>query len=296
VYNLSSTPVTLRIPPIPAAASSYGGLSKRSAAKSNAAQSGGWAVAVQSNLGNGARLSTVYCAFAQSRNAASTSYFPAPPSFGEQYVGVYSDAERKVHGHALAHGTAGGGCSFTLAFVNNGSGSSAISYHLSNLASLPGGELARVFDEKTGANENATDGVLKVTVPAGSTVYKVLAVGNTAFLAKMALSLRSATLKFLGVSPNPFGSIVHIRYSIPEQGIGTVRFDIYDLRGRTVWEKAVDAHGQQGVQEVTWDGRTVGGRTVASGAYIVRMIALDGRNKSAGAFEKKITYMPLSGR
>jgi hypothetical protein len=224
------------------------------------------------------------------------SFFPAPPSFAEQYVGVYSDVERKVHGHALAHGTTGGGRSFVLAFVNNGSGASAISYHLSNLTSLPGGMAARVFNEKTGANENATDGVLTVSVPAGSTEYRVLAVGNTAFLAKMASSLRSATLKFLGVSPNPFGSSLHIRYSVPEEGIGTVRFAIYDLRGRTVWEKALDARGAQGVHEIVWDGRSAGGRTVASGAYVVRMTALDGRNKMAGEFERKITYMPLSGR
>jgi hypothetical protein len=296
VYNPTAAPISLRIPPIPAAASAYGALSKRGVAKGNSSTGAGWAIAVESNLNTGARLGTVYCAFAQSKNSPSTSYFPVPPSFAQQYAGVYSDAERKVRGHALVRGVAAGGYSFTLAFVNNGSDASAISYRLSNLISLPAGVAARVFDEKTGANENASGGVLRVSVPAGSTEYKVLAVGNTAFLAKMALSLQGATLKFLGVSPNPFGSTVHIRYSVPEQGIGVIRFAIFDLRGRTVWEKAIDARGAQGVHELVWDGRTAGGRSVASGAYVVQMYALDERNKSVGAFEKKITFMPLSGR
>jgi hypothetical protein len=275
--------------------STHAALSKRSVAKNGVAKSNSWSVVVSSKLADGSGLSPVYCVFSETKTGG-VSYLPVSPSFANQYVGVYDDSGKKVYGNAVSHSQNNGGCTFILAFVNDGSEEAAISYQLTNVASLPTGVLARVYNEKTGASDSVTDGSVKVVVAAGGTEYRMLAVGGTAFLAKMGASLKTGSLKFLGVSPNPFGSVVHIRYSVPEAGVNNITFAIYDLRGRTVWEKVVDARGGQGIRELVWNGKTEGGRPVASGSYIVRMVALDGNSKSAGTFEKRMTYLPMSGR
>jgi hypothetical protein len=250
---------------------------------------------VSPKLADGSALSPVYCVLAETKTGG-TSYLPVSPSFANQYVGVYDDSERKVYGDAVSHAQNNGGCSFALAFVNEGSEAAEISYQLTNLGSLPAGVFARAYNEKNGVADSATGGYAKVQVAPGGTEYRVLAVGGTAFLAKMVSSFRTGSLKFLGISPNPFGSVVHIRYNVPETGVNNIKFAIYDLRGRIVWEKTVDARGGQGIRELVWNGTTQVGRYVASGSYIVRMVALDGNNKSAGTFEKRMTYLPTSGR
>jgi hypothetical protein len=292
VYNPSPGVVSMRVPPIPKTMSGYA-LAKKAVAKRSTAN--GWAISVNANLTDGSRLSPVFCGYSPAKTTATT-FFPLPPSFADEYVGVLDDATNGMYGHALSHAVAGGGCAFVLAFVNGGSAAAAFSYRLGNCASLPQGVLARSYNRKTGASDDFTGGSATVTVAAGGTEYRVLAIGGTAFLAKMAVTLKSGILALGGVYPNPFASLVHIRYNVPNAGVSYVRFSIYDLRGRVVWQRTVDQRGARGAQEIAWDGRSVSGRAVASGAYIVRMIALDGRNKNAGEFERKITYMPLSGR
>ncbi len=282
VYNPLSVPVTLRIPPTPSTMSAY--LPKRTAGS-------GWAVSVTSSLSDGSPLCPVFCGYSEAKGAA-TSYFPVPPTFEKAYVGVLDAAKNKVHGHALAHGSAGGGCMFTLAFVNEGDQAAAISYSLGNQGPLPKGLVARAFNEKTGAVENFSSGAATVTVPAGGTELRVLAVGTPAFLAKTALVLRSATLAFVGISPNPASSLVRIRYTVPGAGVSSVKFAIYDLRGRMVWQQTVDERGRMGAREIDWDGRSFDRRRVAAGMYVVRMTALDESNRVGGIFEKRMTYLP----
>ena len=116
--------------------------------------------------------------------------------------------------------------------------------------------------------------------------------GTPAFLAKAALVLRSATLAFVGISPNPASSLVRIRYSVPGAGVSSVKFAIYDLRGRMVWQQTVDERGRMGAREIDWDGRSFDRRRVAAGMYVVRMTALDESNRPGGSFEKRMTYLP----
>jgi|WetSurMetagenome_2_1015567.scaffolds.fasta_scaffold00017_17 PKD repeat protein len=281
--NPLTVPVILKIPPITSAMSAYG-VAKRTVGN-------GWALSVVSTLADGSGLSPVYCGYSQARETA-TSYFPVPPSFGKEYVGVYDGLKNKVYGHALVHVMDDGGCTYMLAFVNSGTQETAISFRITNLSSLPKGLVARTYNATTGASDDFTSGTATVTVPAGGKEFRVLAVGTPAFLAKAALVLKTAKLAFAGIYPNPASSLVRIRYSVPGVGVNSVKFCIYDLRGRMVWQKVIDEHGNMGAREVAWDGRSLDRRPVSAGAYIIRMTAFDGNDKMNGVFEKKLTYLP----
>jgi hypothetical protein len=69
-------------------------------------------------------------------------------------------------------------------------------------------------------------------------------------------------------APNPFETLTHVRYTLPERG--HVRLAVYDVAGREV---AVlrDGEEEAGPQVVRWDGRGVRGTKLAAGVYFVRL-------------------------
>lgn len=68
--------------------------------------------------------------------------------------------------------------------------------------------------------------------------------------------------------PNPFNPVTRIRFELDRPG--RVRVEVYDLAGRLV-RTLIDAHRDQGLHDVTWDGRAADGSRVGSGMYFARM-------------------------
>ena len=70
--------------------------------------------------------------------------------------------------------------------------------------------------------------------------------------------------------PNPFNPSTTFRYYLKEKG--SVKLAIYDLLGQKI-KVLVDEHQDQGMKDITWDGRDLRGNPVASGIYIYRLEA-----------------------
>jgi hypothetical protein len=281
----TGAPTTLSIPPILDVMSKYNtGLTKR-------ASTNGWAVSVNASLSGGAKLCPVYCGYNPGQRGAPT-YYPVPPSFLQTCAGVFDNTENKLYGHAFVHALAGGGCSYQLAFVNESEEPQQLKYHLGNTSSLPKGLVAMVYNEATGSYEDFSAGDAGVTLGAGERQYRWLLVGSEAYLSKTAAVIKNGKLLFAGTYPNPAGALVHIRYSVPTTGVSAVKFAIYDMRGRLVWRKITAERAGQGMREIIWDGTSLYKSHVSAGIYIIRMEALDAKQKTAGIFEKKMTYMP----
>ena len=287
VYNPLTVPVTLKVAPIPKVLSGY--VAKKRMAKTSGAT--GWALSVVPHLSDGSPLTSVLCGYTQAKSAV-VSYFPVPPSFSQEHVCVYDNTGKKLYGDALSHTTAGGGCTYLLAFVNDGQEQSRISYHVETLTALPQGFLAKALNEETGMYDDFSAKDAAVTVAAGGRAYRLLVVGSQTYLAKMAIIMKTGTLQLVGTSPNPFGRMVRIRYNIAGGGVSSARFCIYDMRGRIVWQITTNEEGFQGIREITWDGRSLDKRRVAAGMYVVRMEALNENKKTSGIFEKRMTYLP----
>lgn len=76
--------------------------------------------------------------------------------------------------------------------------------------------------------------------------------------------------------PNPFADAATITYTIPESrttGL-PVSLVLYDVAGRRV-RTLVEAQQYPGTFRVVWDGTGAGGRRVASGLYLCRLVAGD---------------------
>ena len=82
--------------------------------------------------------------------------------------------------------------------------------------------------------------------------------------------------------PNPFNPTVVIDFAIPTPN--KVRFKIYDLLGRTIFEHSED-YSSAGYYKFYWKGMSNKGLSVASGTYLV--VITDGEKK----FKQKITLL-----
>jgi len=121
------------------------------------------------------------------------------------------------------------------------------------------------------------------TPPAGSLCYQVTAVdavsqegppSNLACVAPVVAKAKftSSGAARLSVGPNPFNPTTTVAFTLPRAA--AIRLAVYDVRGARI---AVLAEGMQaaGAHTAIWNGRDHQGRTVASGAYFLR---LDGEN------------------
>jgi len=98
------------------------------------------------------------------------------------------------------------------------------------------------------------------------------------FDAQLAEVPAPAALAGLRAVPNPFNPRTEIRFELPAPCRVEVR--VHDLRGRLVWTDG-GTDRPAGSAAVAWDGRDRGGRGVAAGAYIYRVL-VDGRPAGAG--------------
>lgn len=89
-------------------------------------------------------------------------------------------------------------------------------------------------------------------------------------MAARVLSPRPETHALYSPAPNPFNGSVTVRYGLPEAG--PVTLTVYNAIGQPV-RTLVGGSRDAGLYAVIWDGRDDGGRPVASGVYLVRMVA-----------------------
>ena len=183
-----------------------------------------------------------------------------------------------------------GGVTYLLAFNAQSGTTGEITYHVENIEALPKGLKAVIM---VPGSELLVDPSAQqsVSVSAGSgSSFRKLVIGNASYIAKAQKANAFFRLALVGVSPNPFGRMLRIRYSLPYDGIGRVEFSMIDLRGRQLW--ASQGAIGPGLQEFLWNGASAGKRPVSSGMYLLRMKALDTKGKTAGVFTARITYLP----
>jgi autotransporter-associated beta strand protein len=289
-YNPYADTVFLRIPPLPQALSRVG-LKKAASRLVKKAASGAWAIRVAARLSDSTEVSPVYCGFSKAASA-KTSYYPAGPSFADAGINVYDPDAKITAGHAVMHESKNGGYAFLLSFTNATGRPERIAYRLENLGRLPSDVTAAVYNENTQRFEDLSHGDATVPLAGNSRDFRWLLVGNKDYLAKASLIARPAMLALVGTYPNPFRSSVRIRYDLPYDGVDKVRFFIFDLRGRVVWNRDVACSRNYGPADLTWSARSNDGRPISAGIYIVKMVALNGKQKVVAAFERKMTFMP----
>jgi hypothetical protein len=263
---------------------------KPGVAKKKGQTSEGWSVRVVGQTAEGGLLSTVYCGQSEGKTALA-KFYPAMPSIEGEAIRVCDDKLRQW-GHEMAQGACAkdGGVTYILAFNGRSNTTEEITYHVENIEALPRGFKAVIM---VPGSDVLADPAAQLSVSVGDasgSSFRKLVIGNESYIAKVKAANAFYRLALVGVSPNPFGRMLRIRYSLPYDGIGRVEFSMIDLRGRLVW--AGQGSSGPGLRELVWNGASAGKRPVASGMYVLWMKALDTKGKTAGTFEKRVTYLP----
>jgi hypothetical protein len=275
VWNDLDREVELKIPPTPPA------FSRLPAQRAKAA--GGWSLAVRPSTEAG-ELSPVFCAYVP--GGGTTVAYPRPPSWQNVSVGIYDPQRSCVFGNVIARTIENGGYSYELVFENGSSAPVTVSYSIERLA---GTNVAiAVIDPETGAVECGTSG-LTVSLNAQSRAYRWLAVGSQVYVQNFGQTVGTGGFSLLRVAPNPFKGAVRIEYRLPYGGIESVRCELIDQRGRTVWSVA-QQRAHPGKNIIAWN--PSGRHRLAAGTYILRLSGLDGFGIKKAEKLAKIMYLP----
>ena len=283
IYNPYPDTVNLIIPPTPVALSKITALAKST-------HNNGWSIRLVSRTSDSCDLTTVYCGYADAATQG-TSYFPSAPSFGGLSIGVTDAQTKKIYGHAVAHSVSNGGCTYVIAYKNPSSSSVTIQSRLYP-SFIPESMNASLYNSETGASESAQNGTATITVGPNQTVYRLLSVGTSAYLAKASRSISPLSeLALLGVYPNPCRGAVRIRYSLPFNSVKNISFALYNLSGKVVWQHEINEPSHFGNCDFAWNGKGANGKPVGTGVYLLRMTVISGEKNKRSVFERKISIM-----
>jgi hypothetical protein len=291
IYNPSSVAVALLIPPVSEAMSTYSAPSPQA---KKAARTGVnvWAIKLMPKTDCGAGLGPVFCGCNEALRGSG--WYPLPPTWSGLSVGVLDEKNNVLYGHRMLRSLQNNGASYLLAFRNDTASGRSISVTLERGEGFPASLTTAVYDPSTGATDelSAPNAAFSMSADAGATSCRWLFVGDATYVASAAKMLSVRKLAFDKICPNPARGLVRLRYSVPF-ALGKVRFTIFDISGRTLWSRTIEERTPLGGQrECQWDGTSARGRRVAAGVFIVRMEAFDEKGKSAGAFTKRLTFLP----
>jgi hypothetical protein len=266
IYNSATRAVSLLVPPAPVSMSTY----QKAVAPVTKRGIEGWSLRLASRVAGGAALNAVYCGYVKGTGAAS--YYPLPPSFGSVSVGVADRAAGRLYGQGVAHTASS---SWEIAYVNRSARPVTVASRVERLANMPDVPV-RIYDAGTGQWTSA-EGDITVTIGAGATVYRSVAIGENAFAGAMVLP---GHFGLAGVLSDRTQGIVRIRYEAPGSGAAQVRFTIHDLSGRLVWRRTVPGtRVSGGMNTVSW----MAGGTPA--IYVLTMEAVGSDGKPAGRYQ-----------
>ena len=99
-------------------------------------------------------------------------------------------------------------------------------------------------------------------------IVKCDSLGNTQPALALASSPIPRSTFQLECYPNPFNTIVNLKYTIYEPSL--VRLSIYDLKGRKIWIQLIN-HQYPGTYTLAWDALNEKGLEISTGIYILSL-------------------------
>lgn len=228
----------------------------------------------------------VRCGYAESEEDAE--YGILPPSMCMIRVGVYDSSRDKLCGWALEHTMdTKGGVSFTISLNNYSQEDAVVAYYLANLEKLPERFDAKILDKgNNGYVECSAENNATLTIAADNSEMRILAVGTDEYLHHVLAGL--LPMKLLKAYPNPFHTGIMIQYRLPF-GIREIRFTLYNLQGKTLWEGVDRTYVTPGEHLFRFTGKTTGGALLPAGVYILRMTAKNASGKAVYGGLKRLT-------
>jgi hypothetical protein len=289
IYNPFDSVVIVQVPPVPVA------LSKQATSKAKMQAGDDWNVALswkftESNV----KPMRAYCGYAP--GLAKPALYPMPPRFGNVGVGILQPGSQALYGHVMLdrerplQETSLRGFAYEVHFFNEGIKDVRLWYRIEDMVNVPAGmEVALV---EAGKIDNASvDEWHAMKLEGKSVEYRWVVVGSRAYINDFAARFKPFALALNGAYPNPSRGTVHIRYTTPYTGLQSLRFEIVDLSGRSVWQREIAGPFAAGAGHVAWNGRNSRGEAVPSGVYIVHMYAHEKGSKHPTILKSRLTHI-----
>mgnify|MGYP002640175625 CR=1 FL=1 len=189
------------------------------------------------------------------------------PPIGYLSHGVAADSTMTV-------GLASLDLDFNVDDAEEGSGSDIVQYRLGDLSSAPGYRVTAIMNYQTIAPRFAQD-LFEYDNPEVTefqSYYDQMDLSpiilDSAQLVLNASNLNPQTPEqvfLVDHFPNPFNPITHFRFSVPDQGLATIK--IFNLQGQLVNVMSSSA-GSKSLLEMSWDARDLQGENLDAGVYI----------------------------
>lgn len=274
LYNNSSGHIQLRIPPTPAASGDK--LAKINLSKQSTTL---WSVKFIAETDEGTRLPPVYFGYAP---GVKKSSYPLCPSFSKLHLSILDRKSSLSYGHHIDE-DASRGLTSELMITNNSDTPQIIRYHLEKSGAFPKNFQTHCFD----AAQNIFDTTGTIYIAPKSVALRWLTVGTSEFQRDFIIKMPTQ-YSLDALYPNPFRSVVNIRYTVPFGAQNRIRIAIFDIMGKQVWEKRVDRLLSEGDHTVSWNGRDAHGCPAASGLYIVRLSVINPKGEPVRQIDQRI--------
>jgi hypothetical protein len=283
VYNPHPGDMTLRIPYIPVAMSKYGSGSNKQTVPE------GYNFVINAVADSTIPLGEVYCSYIESGNTAVVG-LPALRRFSPVTITVASTDTTAEYGHLVYHGHVGEGFAYRLTVRNNSDSPHRVDYRIKALNERVPGLRSGILSSDNPDSLRPLGKLYTERIDANSEREFWLVAGTDEYIRGMAEKIRVLPLGLFPLYPNPVHRTVTIRYSVPPDGVERISFSVFDVLGRSVWNRSVAA-GRSGVHTISWNLGSGSGERVAAGLYVLRMNGFDSTGKRAGTFETRFTLL-----
>jgi hypothetical protein len=277
VYNNSNAATDLVIPGIPVPLSGVVGKQKAR---------NGWNLVIRPYCDEGT-ISPVCCGYLE--GGKGSVVYPLAPSWNSVRMGIFDKERGTIHGNMLMHELTNGGHTFELVFENESGKKKRVGYGVERSFAPDDTLHFAILDPETGALASSEDSLSVDVEPYGRT-YRWLAVGSADYIGGVKNASFRGNFKILRTYPNPFKQRLRIHYQLPYGGIEWVRCDVFDPRGRLLWELQAGPRLHPGINEIIWNPRKE--KALAAGTVIIRLSGYDGRNRKLGELLTRATYLP----
>lgn len=287
IYNKASHPITLVIPPIPVVTANP------FENRTNKENRGNWNISFKwciKNDKNDPYYRVLPCYF-KNEYGKKSIFGPMPPTMNPILVGFSDTSDNSLHGWACQYNDKAGGVVYKIDFKNHSTSIVNLECYLDKLNNLADNYTARILNRKTMTYEtdvNAKTMALKLDKEEKQSRYVV--VGTDDYFNNILKWLLPIKVTLLKTFPNPFVNRMKIQYTIPE-GIKEMRFDLYDIRGRVLWQGVERGKISRGSHIYLFNNSKTlkQNSSIAAGVYIIRLSAVNKKGVVMYGGERKVT-------
>lgn len=275
-YNRKGSTLRLLIPPYPEQNCTPFAATKKRYGDS-------WSVKFMGTADNGYTLPPVYVGYAPGIQSSS---YPCAPSFSTLRAFVFDRSTGERYGHYIGSDAAGGIIKEIL-ISNDGDNYRTIRYQLEKSGIFPVGYNIASFNPVLGKIEHD----FSIVIAPHGTASRIIIAGNDSFHLSYCNSVIPLTYKLHTPAINNSMRSVAIRYTVPAGSRAKLRFAVYSMLGKRIWDRKIDGLQAEGMHQVVWNGHDNHNNAVSSGLYIIRLSVIDGFGKDSKRFERRCTLI-----